>query len=65
VCAAAVTDEDKLCEFEWRMFPMDEKVEEEEEILGVEWMTMLVQGISEAVIRHRNGTTCGVGDALG
>lgn len=65
MCAAAVTDEDKLGNFEWRILPVDEKVEEKEEILGMDWMSMLVEGIGEAVIRHSNGTISGVCDAPG
>lgn len=67
MCAAAVADEDKLGEFDWRIVPVDEKVEEEKEILGMNWMTMtmLLEGIGEAVIRHSNGAICGVGDAAG
>jgi hypothetical protein len=66
VGAAAVTDEDKVGEFDWRIVPVDEIVEKEKEILGMEWMTMFLEGIiGEAVIRHRDWTICGAGDAAG
>ena len=63
--AAAMTNEDKLGEFDWGIVPVDEKVEEEEEILGMDWMSMPLEGIGEAVIRHGHGAICGVGDAAG
>lgn len=60
-----MTNEDKLGEFDWGIVPVDEKVEEEEEILGMDWMSMPLEGIGKAVIRHGHGAICGVGDAAG
>ena len=65
MCAATVTDKDKVGEFEWWMVPVDKKVEKEEEILGMDGVAMLVEGIRKAVIRYSNGTVCGGGYAAG
>ena len=60
-----MTDEDKVGEFEWWMVPVDKKVEKEEEILGMDRVAVLVEGIREPVIRYNNGTVCGGGNAAG
>jgi len=68
VCAATVADEHKLGEFDRRFLPVDEKMEEKEEILSMHWMTVMLRGIlgwGEPIIGNGDWTICGGGETAG